>query len=46
MVQQNIVIAIIIIVLFIILAIIAYMIYAVQNQVSFFGRRRMSDEED
>jgi len=44
--QQNITIAIIIIVLFIILAIIGYVIYAIQNQVSIFGRRRMSDEEE
>jgi len=46
MVQQNIVIAIIIIVLFVVLAGIGYGIWAVQNQVSFFGRRRMSDEEE
>jgi flagellar basal body-associated protein FliL len=44
MVQENYVIAIIIIVLFIILAIVAYVIWAVQNQVSIFGRRR--DEEE
>ncbi|MCJ1395262.1 hypothetical protein MMC18_008146 [Xylographa bjoerkii] len=46
MVQENIVIAIIIIVLFVILAIIGYVIYAIQNQVSIFGRRRIIDEEE
>ena len=42
----NITIAVIIIVLFIILATIGYVIYAIQNQVSIFGRRRISDEEE
>ena len=45
MVERNIVIAIIIIVLFVVLAIVGYVIYAVQNEVAFFGRRRADDEE-
>ena len=45
MVQENIAIAIIIIVLFVVLALVAYLIYAVQNQVSIFGRRRVEVED-
>ena len=46
MVKRNIVIAIIVILLFLILAIVGYIIYAIQNQVSLFGRSPVSDEED
>lgn len=45
MVQRNITIAIIIIVLFIILAIAGFAIYAVQNHVSFFSKKKEIDEE-
>ena len=45
MVQENVTIAIIVIVLFVVLALVAYLIYALQNQVSIFGRRRVVDEE-
>jgi cytochrome c-type biogenesis protein CcmE len=45
MVQRNITIAIIIIVIFIILAIAGFGIYAVQNHVSFFSKRKEIDEE-
>jgi len=46
MVARNIVVAIIIIVLFVVLAIVGYIIYALQNQVSLFGRRRPVDDEE
>lgn len=45
MVQRNITIAIIIIVLFLILALAGFAIWAVQNHVSFFSRKRDADEE-
>lgn len=46
MVKRNIVIAIIIILLFVILAAVGYVIYAVQNRISLFGRRRIIEVED
>lgn len=46
MVRRNIVIAIIIICLFVVLAIVGYIIYAVQNRISLFGRRRIIEVED
>ncbi len=48
MVKRNLVIAIIIIILFVVLAIVGYVIYAIQNRISLFGRRRIVevDEED
>ncbi|MCJ1362735.1 hypothetical protein MMC16_001841 [Acarospora aff. strigata] len=46
MVKRNLVVAIIIIILFIVLAIVGYTIYAVQNQVSLFGRRKPVDDEE
>lgn len=46
MVQRNDVIAIIVIVLFAVLAVVGYMIYAFQNQVSLFSKRRVIDEEE
>ena len=45
MVKENVTIAIIIVVLFVVLALAGYGIYAVQNHVSFFSRRRAVDEE-
>ncbi|KAB8234933.1 hypothetical protein BDV23DRAFT_151636 [Aspergillus alliaceus] len=45
MVQKNIAIAIIIIILFLILAIAGFGIYAMQNHVSFFSKKRAVDEE-
>ncbi|KAJ5173134.1 hypothetical protein N7492_005727 [Penicillium capsulatum] len=45
MVKRNIAIAIIIIILFLILAIAGFAIYAVQNHVSFFSKKREPDEE-
>jgi thiol:disulfide interchange protein len=45
MVQKNIAIAIIIIILFIILAIAGFGIYAMQNHVLFFSKKRAVDEE-
>jgi len=44
--QRNLVIAVIIIVLFTVLALVGYAIYAVQNRVSLFGRRRIVEEDD
>ena len=46
MVKRNIVIAIIIILLFVVLAIVGYVIYALQNQISLFGRQRVLDDEE
>ncbi len=46
MVKQNIAIAIIIIVLFIILSLVAFGIYAAQNQVSIFARRKAETDEE
>ena len=48
MVKRNLVIAIIIIILFVVLAIVGYVIYAIQNRISLFGRRRIVevDEDD
>ena len=46
MVKRNIVIAIIIIILFVVLAIVGYVIYAIQNRISLFGRRRLAEVED
>lgn len=43
--KQNITIAVIIIVLFILLAIAGFMIWAMQNHVSFFSKKRAVDEE-
>lgn len=45
MVKRNITIAIIIIVLFLILALAGFAIWAVQNHVSFFSKKREGDEE-
>lgn len=45
MVKENITIAIIIIVLFVVLAIAGFAIWAMQNHVSFFSRKRPSDIE-
>jgi len=45
MVYENDVIAIIVIVLFVVLALVAFLIYAVQNQVSIFARNKREDEE-
>lgn len=45
MVKENVTIAIIIIVLFVVLALAGFGIYAVQNRMSFFSRRRAVDEE-
>lgn len=45
MVQKNITIAIIIIILFIILAVAGFAIYAMQNHLWFFSRKRAVDEE-
>lgn len=45
MVKRNIAIAIIIIILFIVVAIAAFTIYAFQNRISIFSKRRAVDEE-
>lgn len=45
MVKYNITIAIIIVVLFILLALVAFAIYAVQNHVSFFSKKKEVDAE-
>jgi flagellar basal body-associated protein FliL len=45
MVKENVTIAIIIVVLFVVLAVAGFGIYAVQNRMSFFSRRRAVDEE-
>lgn len=45
MVKKNITIAIIIIILFLILAVAGFGIYAMQNHVSIFSRKRAVDEE-
>jgi hypothetical protein len=46
MVKRNIAIGLIIIILFIVLAIVGFLIYAVQNHVSIFSRRKPVDEEE
>lgn len=46
MVRRNLVIAIIVILLFVVLAVVGYVIYAVQNRISLFGRRRIMEVED
>jgi uncharacterized membrane protein len=46
MVKRNIVIAIIVICLFLVLAIVGYTIYAIQNRVSLFSRRRLTEIEE
>lgn len=43
--KRNITIAVIIIILFLILAIAGFGIYAMQNHVSFFSKKRAVDEE-
>lgn len=43
--KRNITIAVIIIILFILLAIAGFMIWAMQNHVSIFSRKKVSDEE-
>ncbi|CAI7637975.1 unnamed protein product [Penicillium pancosmium] len=45
MVKRNVAIAIIIIVLFLLLALAGFAIWAVQNHVSFFSKKREPDEE-
>jgi len=45
MVKRNITIAVIIIVIFLILAIAGFAIYAMQNHVSFFSKKKEIDEE-
>jgi cytochrome c-type biogenesis protein CcmE len=45
--EPNMVIAVILIMLFLVLAIIGFIIYAVQNEVSFFTKRsNLTDEEE
>jgi uncharacterized membrane protein YsdA (DUF1294 family) len=46
MVKRNIVIAIIIICLFVVLSVVGYAIYAIQNRVSLFSRRRVTEVEE
>jgi uncharacterized membrane protein len=46
MVQRNYVIAIIVITLFVVLALVGYAIYAIQNRVSLFAKRKEVDEEE
>lgn len=46
MVRRNHVIAIIVILLFVVLGIVGYIIYAVQNRIALFGRRRMVEVEE
>lgn len=46
MVKRNLVIAIIIICLFAVLAIVGYIIYAIQNRISLFGRKRIVEVEE
>lgn len=46
MVRRNDVIAIIVLVLFFVLAVVGWFIYAFQNQVSLFAKRRPIDEEE
>lgn len=43
--KRNVTIAVIIIILFILLAIAGFMIWAMQNHVSIFSRKKPSDEE-
>lgn len=45
MVQRNIVIAIIIIILFLLLAAVGFGIWAMKNQVAFFGKSKEADPE-
>ncbi|KAL3707605.1 hypothetical protein TMatcc_005586 [Talaromyces marneffei ATCC 18224] len=44
--QQNDVIALIVILLFVLLAAVGFVIYAMQNHVLFFSRKRVGDEEE